>query len=72
MAYLAFVSMKPNNSQIYLNIREAAAPIKKKVFFFGYRIAAGIARILDAAHEGCKGWFKPFRQKYKQLSFLTA
>ena len=72
MAYLAFVSMKPNNSQIYLNIREAANPIKKKVFFFGYRIAAGIARLLNAAHEGCKGWFKPIRQKYMQLSFLTA
>ena len=72
MAYLAFVSMKPSSSQIYLNIWEAADPIKMKVFFFGYRIAAGIARILDAAHEGCKSWFKPIRQKFKQLSFLTA
>ena len=72
MAYLAFISMKSKASQIYLNIREAADPIKEKVFFFGYRIAAGIARILNAAHEGCKGWFKPIRQKYKQLSFLAA
>ena len=72
MTYLAFVSMKPENTQIRMNIHEAADPIKTKVFFYGYRIAVGISRILSMAHEGCKAWFKPIRQKYTQLSFLTA
>ena len=71
MAFLAFISLKPDTSQIRLNILEAADPIKDKVYFLGYRIAAGIARILSTAHEGCKGWFKPVRQKYRQLSFLS-
>ena len=37
-----------------------------------YRFAAGVARILDYAHEGCKGWFKPVRRRFEQLSFLVA
>ena len=72
MAYLAFVPMKPFTSQIRLNVLEAADPVRKKVCFPGYRIAAGISRILSAAHDGCKGWYKPVRQKYRQLSFLPA
>lgn len=70
MAYLAFLSMKPPSSQIRCNVIEAADPIKDHVFFLGYRFAAGIARILGYAHEGCRGWFKPTRVKYCQLSFL--
>ena len=70
MAYLAFLSLKPSSSQIRCNVIEAADPIKKQVSFLGYRFAAGIARILGFAHEGCKGWFKPTRKKYCQLSFL--
>ena len=70
MAYLAFLSLKPTSNQIYCNVLEAADPIKIQVCFFGYRFAAGIARILGFAHEGCKGWFKPTRVNYRQLSFL--
>ena len=70
MAYLAFLSSKPQSNQIRCNVIEAADPIKEHVLFFGYRFAAGIARILSFAHEGCKGWFKPTRLKYCQLSFL--
>ena len=70
MAYLAFLSLKPQSNQIRCNVIEAADPIKEHVLFFGYRFAAGIARILSFAHEGCKGWFKPTRLKYCQLSFL--
>ena len=70
MAYLAFLSLKPQTNQIVCNVIEAADPIKKNVCFFGYRYASGIARILGFAHEGCRGWFKPTRVKYCQLSFL--
>ena len=70
MAYLAFLSLKPQSNQIRCNVIEAANPIKEHVLFLGYRFAAGIARILSYAHEGCRGWFKPTRPKYCQLSFL--
>lgn len=70
MAYLAFISLKPSTSAIRSNVLNAAAPIKAKVSFLGYRLAAGIAKILHYAHEGCKGWFKPLRPKYCQFSFL--
>ena len=70
MAYLAFLSLKPQTNQIVCNVIEAADPIKKNVCFFGYRYASGIARILGFAHEGCRGWLKPTRVKYCQLSFL--
>ena len=70
MAYLAFLSLKPQTNQIVCNVIEAADPIKKNVCFLGYRYASGIARILGFAHEGCRGWFKPTRVKYCQLSFL--
>ena len=59
MSYLAFLSMKPESSQLRSDILKAANSIKEKVYFLGYRFAAGVARILDCAHEGCKGWFKP-------------
>ena len=72
MAYLVFLSMKPVTSAIRQNVLEAAAPVKEKVCFLGYRMAAGVVRILHFAHEGCKNWFKPIRQKYAQLSFLAA
>ena len=70
MAYLAFLSLKPQTNQIVCNVIEAADPIKKNVCFFGYRYASGIARILGFAYEGCRGWLKPTRVKYCQLSFL--
>lgn len=70
MAFLAFISLKPRSSSIFRNVIDAAAPIKEKVSFLGYRIAAGVARILHHAQEGCRGWFKPLRPKYYQLTFL--
>lgn len=70
MAYLAFVSQKPRSSAVFQNVIEAAAPIKEKVSFLGYRIAAGVANILHYAQEGCKGWFKPLRRTCYQLTFL--
>lgn len=70
MAFLAFISLKPRSSSIFRNVIDAAAPIKEKVSFLGYRIAAGVASILHHAQEGCRGWFKPLRPKYLQLSFL--
>lgn len=72
MSYLAFLSMKPESSQLRADILKAANSIKEKVYFLGYRFAAGVARILDCAHEGCKGWFKPVRKRFEQLSFLSA
>ena len=72
MAYLAFLSLKPEFSQLRSDILDAADPIKEKVHFLGYRFAAGVARILDCAHEGCRGWFKPVRKRFEQLSFIPA
>jgi transposase len=69
MAFLALMSMKPQANALRASILLTAAPIKKKVHFYYYRLAKGIASILSYAKEGVRLWFKTKRPKYRQLSF---
>ena len=69
MAFLALMSMKPQANALRASILLTAAPIKKKVHFYYYRLAKGIASILSYAKEGVRLWFKTKRPRYRQLSF---
>jgi hypothetical protein len=67
MAFLAFMSMKKETNALKVKVIEAAAPLKKKVYFFYYRLAKGISSILSYAREGIRFWFRTERPKYRQL-----
>lgn len=69
MAFLAHISMNPETSALKAAILQEAAPIKKKVFFFYYRLAKGISGILSYAREGVWRWFRTKRPAYRQLRF---
>lgn len=67
MAFLAHVSMKPENHKLKHSIIKTADPIKEKVSFTYYRLAKGIQDILAYALEGVRLWFKTKRPAYRQL-----
>jgi len=67
MAFLAKITEKAETNELNVAIIETANPIKKKVHFHYYRISKGIASILSYAREGVRLWFKPTRQKWRQL-----
>lgn len=67
MAFLAHISMKSEMNSIKVNVMKAAAPLKKKIYFYYYRIAKGIASILSYAREGIRLWFKTKRPQYRQM-----
>lgn len=68
MAFLSLISLKSDANALKYSIVQNAAPIKKKVHFFYYRIAKGISGILSYAREGVRLWFKPKpRPKFRQL-----
>jgi len=67
MAFLAKITEKAETNELKVAIIETANPIKKKVHFHYYRISKGIASILSYAREGVRLWFKPTRQKWRQL-----
>lgn len=69
MAFLAYLSAKPDTNAIKVAVIKAASPIKEKVSFLYYRLAKGTAAILAYAKEGVCKWFKSKRPKYKQLRF---
>lgn len=73
MAFLAHISMKPENSALKVAILQKANPIKEKVQFCYYRLAKGIYGILAYAKEGVRLWFRTKRPAYHQLCLkLTA
>ena len=67
MAFLAMISMQSETSVLKVSIIKAANPVKKKVFFFYYRLAKGILGILSYAKEGVRLWFRTNRPVYRQL-----
>ena len=69
MAFLAQVSMKAETNALKVSILQTAAPVKKKVQFYYYRLAKGITGILAYAKEGVRLWFRTKRPAYRQLCF---
>lgn len=69
MAFLAFMTTKPESNALKVAVIETADPIKAKVRFHYYRIAKGIAGILSYAREGIRLWFKVSRPRWRQLCF---
>ena len=67
MAFLAYISRKPETNALKVSILQKAAPIKEKVHFCCYRLAKGIAGILAYAKEGVRLWFKTRRPVFRQL-----
>ena len=67
MAFLAYISRKPETNALKVSILQKAAPIKEKVHFCCYRLAKGIAGILAYAKEGVRLWFKSRRPVFRQL-----
>ena len=73
MAFLAYISMKPETNALKVSIIQKAAPIKEKIYFCYYRLAKGISGILSYAKEGVRLWFRTKRPAYRQLCLrLTA
>ena len=66
MTFLTSITAK-RKSELFQTIIEAAAPIKKKVHFFHYRLAFGIQQLLSFARAGIKEWFKPLQPDRRQL-----
>ena len=67
MAFLAYISMKPEANALKAAILHTADPIKGRVSFCYYRLAKGISGILDFAKEGVRLWFRTKRPAYRQL-----
>lgn len=72
MAFLAYISMKPETSALKVFILQKADPIKRKTHFCYYRLAKGISGILSYAKEGVRLWFRTKRPAYRQLCFKLA
>lgn len=67
MAFLGTMEGKSLTNKLRNAIIEAADPIKKKVHFQYYRLASGIAELLQHAKEGVRLWFKTLRPEQRQL-----
>lgn len=67
MAFLAHLSMKPETNALKVSIIKTAAPVRKTVYFFYYRLAKGVSAILSYAKEGIRRWFRTKRPAYLQL-----
>lgn len=67
MAFLAYMSMKPETNALKVAVIKTADPIKEKVSFCYYRLAKGISGILVFAKEGIRLWFRTKRPAYRQL-----
>ena len=67
MAFLAYISMKPETNALKVSIIQQADPIKKNVCFCYYRLAKGICDILSYAKEGIRLWFRTKRPVFRQL-----
>ena len=67
---IALLSMKPKYNQLKAIVLKKANSLRLTVCFHYYRLAKGIAGLLQNAHAGIKDWFKPQRLKYIQLSLF--
>ena len=68
IGFIALMSEKPEHSRLKISILKKANALKDEVCFTFYRLAKGIAGILDFAAVGIRGWFKVKRPKYRQLT----
>ena len=68
IGFIALMSEKPEHSRLKISILKKANALKDKVCFTFYRLAKGIASILDFAAVGIRDWFKVKRPKYRQLT----
>ena len=68
MTFLAHMTDKSDTNALKVATIKHAAPIRQTVLFLYYRLAKGISGILSYAKEGVRLWFKPKRQRYKQLT----
>lgn len=67
---IALLSMKSKYNQLKATVLSEANSLRLSVSFDYYRLAKGIAGLLQNAHAGIKDWFKPLRPKYRQLSLF--
>ena len=67
MAFLAYMSMKPETNVLKVSVIKTAILIKEKVHFCCYRLAKGVSAILSYAKEGIRRWFRTKRPAYLQL-----
>ena len=72
MAFLGYISMKPETNALKVTIIQTANPVKEKIAFCYYRLAKGISGILSYAKEGVRLWFRTKRPKYRQLRLKLA
>ena len=68
IGFVALMSEKPKHSHLKMSVLRKANALKSTVCFHFYRLAKGIAAILEFATVGIKGWFKVKRPKYRQLT----
>jgi hypothetical protein len=62
------VSKNPAN-HFKVAVYEKADPMRKKILFYYYRVAKGIALILAGARTGIRAWYRPLRERRAQLCF---
>lgn len=62
MAFLAYMSMKPEMNALKAAAIQRADPVKERVSFCYYRLAKGVSGILSCAREG-------IRLRFTELSF---
>ncbi len=61
------ISMQSETNALKVSIIKTAAPVRKTVYFFYYRLAKGVSAILSYAKEGIRRWFRTKRPAYLQL-----
>lgn len=69
---IALLSMKSKYNQLKVNILAEANSLRMTVCFDYYRLAKGIAGLIQNAHAGIKDWFKALRppRVFRQLSLF--
>ena len=70
IGFVALMSEKPCHSHLKMSILKRANVLRADVCFCFYRLAKGIAGILEYAAVGINGWFKHKRPKYRQLTLF--
>lgn len=68
IGFIALMSEKPQHSRLKMSVLRKANALKNTVCFHFYRLAKGIASILEFAAVGIRSWFKVKRPKYRQMT----
>ncbi|MDR0853027.1 MAG: transposase [Clostridiales Family XIII bacterium] len=67
ISFIGRVMGKGPGSKLKTTCHERARPLRKKVLFYYYQIAKGLACILANARSGIRDWYKPLRVRNPQL-----